>query len=132
MGKYHDEDELSRLTPEIENAANTNSRLICQKPAHDTIINAEVLIHQGDNIRTYNVLQQLNVLDVTTDGQYDDNPGLTSNIYDVELPDGTVNNAVPISLPKILPQVNSDSFTMTMMEWIIDHKLNTATAAYKR
>mgnify|MGYP001272535206 CR=1 FL=1 len=63
-------------------------------------------------------------------GKYDDNPSLNSIIYDVEFPDGTVKEySANVIAENMLTQVDSDGFTMTLMEGIIDHKVDAAAAA---
>ena len=88
--EYYDEDELPRLNPEIEDEVDTNGKLIYQQPAYDKIINAKVLLQQKDNVRTAKVIRRVIGPDGITVGQYYDNPGLNSIIYDLEIPDGNV------------------------------------------
>ena len=65
-------------------------------------------------------------------GKYDDNPALNSIVYDVEFPDGNVKEySANIIAENMLTQVDSDGFTMTMMEGIIDHKIDTDVAVSK-
>jgi len=57
---------------------------------------------------------------------------LNSIVYDVEFPDGTVKEySANIIAENMLTQVDSDGFTMTMMEGIIDHKKDTDVAVSK-
>ena len=65
-------------------------------------------------------------------GKYGDNPFLNSIVYDIEFPDGTVKEYIAnIIADKMLTQVDSDGFTMTMMEGIIDQKIDTDVAVSK-
>ena len=45
---YEDLHEDERVIPEIEDAVDQNGRLIDQQPAYDKLINAEVLLQQGE------------------------------------------------------------------------------------
>ena len=130
--EYHDDDESPRLIPEIEDIVDANGRLLCQQPAYDKIINAEVLLQHGDSVQSAKVLQRSLGPDGITVGKYDDNPGLNSIIYDVEFPDGTVKEySANVIAENMLTQVDSDGFTMTLMEGIVDHKVDAAAAVSK-
>ena len=53
-------------------------------------------------------------------------------VYDLEFPDGTIKEySANIIAENMLTQVDSDGFTMTMMEGIIDHKKDESTAISK-
>ena len=68
----------------------------------------------------------------TIAGEYDDNPILNSIIYEVECPDGTIKKySANIIAENMLTQVNSDGFTMTMMDDIIDHQKDAAMTVSK-
>ena len=78
------------------------------------------------------MLQQSIVHNGLIVGKYDDNPCLNSIVYDIEFPDGTVKEySANIIAENMLTQVDSDGFTMTMMEGIIDHKIDTDVAVSK-
>ena len=49
--EYYDDDESPRLIPEIEDIVDANGRFLCQQPAYDKIINAEVLLQHGDSVQ---------------------------------------------------------------------------------
>ena len=54
-------------------------------------------------------------------GTYDDNPFLNTIIYEVEFPDGQVKDyAANVIAENMLTQVDSDGFTLSMMDGIID------------
>ena len=130
--EYHDQDEPARCIPEIEDVVDIEGKLLCQQPAYDRIINAEVLLQHGDKVQSAKVLQQSIGPNGLIAGKYDDNPALNSIVYDVEFPDGTVKEySANIIAENMLTQVDSDGFTMTMMEGIIDHKIDTDVAVSK-
>ena len=54
--EYHDMDEPARCIPEIEDVVGIGGKLLCQQPAYDKIINAEVLIQNGDELQAAKVL----------------------------------------------------------------------------
>ena len=107
-------------------------KLLCQQPACDKTINAEVLLQIGNEVQSARVLQRSIGPDGHIAGKHDDNPFLNSIVYDAEFPDGTVKeHSANIIAENMLTQVDSDGFTMTMMEGIIDHKIDTDAAVSK-
>ena len=57
---------------------------------------------------------------------------MNSIVYDVEFPDGTVKEySANVIAENMLTQVDSDGFTLTMMDGIIDHKMDTDVAISK-
>ena len=130
--EYRDRDEPPRCIPEVRDVVDIDGKLLCQQPAYDKIINAEVLLQQGDEVQSAKVLQRPIGPNGTIVGKYDDNPALNSMVYDVEFPDGAVKEySANIIAENMLTQVDSDGFTMTMMEGIIDHKKDTDVAVSK-
>ena len=130
--EYHDKEELPRHIPESEDGVDKTGKLLCQKPAYDRIINAEVLLQNGDEVQKSKVIQRSIGPDGTTVGKYDDNPQMNSIIYDVEFPDGTIKEySTNVIAENMLSQVDSDGFTVTVMEGIIDHKVDANNAVQK-
>ena len=127
-----DDDEDPRVTPEIEDSVDTNGNLLDQQPAYDKLINAEVMLQLGEELQTAKVVQRSLGPDGRTAGEYDDNPILNSVVYDVEFPDGTIREyAANIIAENMLTQVDSEGFSLTMMEGIIDYRKDAATAVSK-
>ena len=57
---------------------------------------------------------------------------MNSIVYDVEFPDGIIKEySANIIVDNMLSQVDSDGFTVTVMEGIIDHKVDANTAVQK-
>ena len=70
--------------------------------------------------------------DGTITGTYDTNPYLNSMIYEVEFPDGQIREyAANVIAENMLTQVDSDGFSTTMLEAIIDYCKDEATAVPK-
>ena len=129
---YHDDDELPRHIPDVEDVVDATGKVLCQQPAYDKIINAEVLLQNGDSLQTARVQRRSIGPDGTTVGKYNDNPFMNSITYDVEFPDGTVKEySANVIAENMLSQVDDDGFALTMMEGIIDHKMDTAVAVPK-
>jgi hypothetical protein len=130
--EYHDEDEDARVIPDIEDTVDANGKLLNQHRAYDQIINAEVSLQLGDNMATGKVTKRAVGPDGTVTGSYDNNPYLNSMIYEVEFPDGQIREyAANLIAENMLTQVDSDGYSITMMEGIIDYKKDPAVAVSK-
>jgi hypothetical protein len=131
--EYEDADEIARTIPEIEDTVDTRGKLLNQQPAYDRLINAEVQLQLGDDMINAKVKKRALGHDGTTVGTYDDNPMLNSIIYEVEFPDGQVKEYSANTIAEnMLTQVDSDGFTLTMMEGIVDYQKDDATAVSKQ
>ena len=65
-------------------------------------------------------------------GKNDDNPYLNSIMYEVELVDGRIKEyGANIITENMLTQVDSDGFSLTLMEGIIDYKHDDSIATPK-
>jgi hypothetical protein len=121
--EYEDDDEVAQKVPEIEDTVDANGKLLNQHPAYDQIINAEVSLQLGDEMKTRKVTKRAVGPDCMVTGSYDSNPYLNSMSYEVEFPDGQIKEyAANIIAKNMLTQVDSDGYSTTMMEGIINHK----------
>ena len=131
--EYRDEDEEPRIIPDIEDAVDANGRLLNQQPAYDKIINSEVQLQLGDDMVTGKVSRRALGPDGKVAGSYDDNPVLNSIVYEVEFPDGQVKEyAANVIAENMLTQVDSEGFSLTMMEGIVDYEKDESNAVSKQ
>ena len=129
---YHDDEETPQQLHDHEDIVDVTGKVLCQQPAYDKIINAEVMLQNGDKLQSAKVLQRSIGPDGTIEGRYNDNPVLNSIIYDVEFPDGTIKEySANVIAENMLSQVDSDGFSMTVMEGIINHQMDETTAVHK-
>jgi hypothetical protein len=91
---------MPNLVPDIEDAIDTQGKLINQQPAYDKLINAEAQLQMGDKMMTAKVIKRSIGPDGCTAGEYDDNPMLNSIVYNVEFPDGQVKEYSANLMPK--------------------------------
>eukprot|EP00957_Ditylum_brightwellii_P066875 5075546-Ditylum_brightwellii.AAC.1 len=78
-------------------------------PAYELLLNAEVSLQLGDEMRVGKVTQHAIGPNGTITGTYDDNPMMNTIIYNVEFPDKQVHEyAANIITENMLTQVNSD------------------------
>ena len=130
--EYSDDDELPRQIPDIEDTVDATGKLICQQPAYDKLINAEVHLQHGNKVQAAKVIKRSLGPDGNINGSYDDNPFLNSLLYDVEFADGTIKEySANVIAENMLTQVDAEGFSKTMMESIIDHKMDESTAVSK-
>ena len=62
-------------------------------------------------------------------GSYDDNPLQNSIVYEVEFPDGQVKEySANIIAENMLSQVDSEGFSTSIMQSIVDYKKDEAVA----
>jgi hypothetical protein len=109
--------------PDIEDTVDVNGRLLDQKPAYDTIINARVLLQQGEEYVTCKIFGRATGPDGKTYGKYDENPCLNSVMYEVEMPDGQVKEyCANVIAQNMLAQVDPDGYSMALMGGIVDHR----------
>ena len=122
-----DSDEVQ--VPDFEDIVDSTGKVLNQQPAHDKLINAEILLQLDDTV----VLGKVKGRSVSDDGKvtgrYDDNPILNSIVYDVEFPDGQVKEyAANILAENMLSQVDHDGHSMLLMKEIVDYRKDPTTA----
>eukprot|EP00957_Ditylum_brightwellii_P129366 9868319-Ditylum_brightwellii.AAC.1 len=86
--EYKNDDEPARVTPDIEDSVDATGRLLNTMPSYNLLLNAEVSLQLGDEVRVGKVTQRAIRPDGTITGTYDNNPMMNTMIYDVEFPDG--------------------------------------------
>ena len=130
--EYEDEYEPKRTVPDIEDTVDGNGKLLNQQPAYDRILHSEVSLQLGDNMTVGKVTKRAIGPDGTVAGTYDENPYLNSMIYEVEFPDGQLKEyAANVIAENMLTQVDSDGYSLTMMEAIVDYRKDEAVAVPK-
>ena len=116
-------------SPDHEDILDSTGRILEQQPAFDKIINAEVMIQNGDEMAMGKVARQSLDADGRMTGIYHDSPFLNTITYDVEFPDGQVNKyGTNIIAEKMLTQVDSDGYSLSLMDSIIDHQRDLSQA----
>jgi hypothetical protein len=116
-----------RTVPEIEDTVDARGHLPNQQPVYDKLINAKVQLQLGDDITS------ATGSDGKTIVTYNDNPILNLIVYEVEFPDRQVKEYSANTIAEnMLIQVNSDGFTLTLMEGIVDYRKDKATSVSKQ
>ena len=121
-------DELAE-SPDHEDILDSMGRILEQQLAFDKIINAEVMIQNGDEMAMGKVARRSLDADGRTAGTYHDNPFLNTITYDVEFPNGQVKEyGTNIIAENMLTQVDSDGYSLSLMYSIIDHQRDPSQA----
>ena len=126
-----DDDEMDGLveSPDHEDILDSTGRILEQQPAFDKIINAEVMIQNGDEMTMGKVTRRSLDVDGRMTGTYRDSPFLNTITYDVEFPDGQVKEyGANIIAENMLTQVDLDGYSLSLMDSIIDHQRDPSQA----
>ena len=125
---YDEIDELVE-SPDHEDILDSTGRILEQQPAFDKIINGEVMIQNGDEMAMGKVARQSLDADGRTTGTYHDNPFLNTITYNVEFPNGQVKDyGTNIIAENMLTQVDSDGYSLSLMDSIIDDQRDLSQA----
>ena len=120
---YEDDEEEPQSILEVDEAVDTQGKAIYLNPPYDNMINAEILLHHNDKVQTGRVIQRAIGPDGVPVGKYDQDPRLNSLVYEVEFPDGQVKEyAANVLAENMLSQVDSEGFSTTLFDGIIDYK----------
>ena len=116
-------------SPNHEDILDSTGRVLEQQLAFDKIINAEVMIQNGDEMTMGKVTRRSLDADGRMTGTYHDNPFLNTITYDVEFPDGQVKEYGANIIAENMPtQVDSDRYSLSLMDSIIDHQRDPSQA----
>jgi len=115
--------------PDIEDILDSTGKILNQQPMWDNMINAEIILQQGDKLQLGKVKRRSIDDSGKTIGTYSDNPILNSIIYEVEFPDGELKEyAANILAENMLSQVDDEGHNILLMRDIIDFKKDEAIA----
>jgi len=105
---YEDDEEVPRTIPENE-AVDARGTTLFQQSVTDTMINAEVLLPQGEGLVAAKVIRRSLDEDGKVIGNHNDMPMFNTMLYDVEFPDGAVKPyAANVIADNIDEQVDSE------------------------
>jgi hypothetical protein len=115
--------------PDIEDTVDANGKLSNQQPVCDKILQSEVSLQLGEGMTVGKVTKRALGPDGTITGAYDENPVLNAITHEVEFPDGQLKEcAANVIAENVLTQVDSDGFSLTMMEAMIAHRKDETVA----
>ena len=95
-------------------------------------MNAEIFVQAEEGHVSGNITKWVFGPDGKVAGKYDDNPYLNSIMYEVELADGRIKEyGANIIAENMLAQIDSDGFSLSLMEGIIDSRRDDSVAIPK-
>ena len=115
--EYEDDVESPRVIPTYGDPVDISGNALNQQPSYDKMIDAEVILGQGDKLRTVTVKARSLGEDGRTIGTYyDEHHILNSVVYDVEFPDGEIHEySTNVIAENLLSQVDDEGFTVTVL-----------------
>ena len=115
--------------PDIEDILDSTGKVLNQQPMWDKLINAEILLQQGDRLQLGKVNRRSVDDSGSIIGTYSENPIMNSIVYEVEFPDGELQEyAANILAENMLSQVDDEGHNILLMRDIIDYKKDEAIA----
>ena len=129
---YEDDSEEPRTVPDIEDSVDCSGRLINQLAAYDHLLNVEVQLELGKELMMGKVKCHAVGPEGKVVGKYDNNPFLNSMMYEVEFVDGQVQEySANVIAENMLTRVDSEGFSTTLMEGIVDCCKDESVAVMK-
>ena len=123
---------MSKWHIDIEDTVDSQGKLMNQLPAYNCLLNAEILVQDEEGQLSGKVIKRAFGPYGKVTGKYDDNPYLNSIMYEVELVDGRIKEyGVNIIAENMLTQVDSDGFSLMLMEGIMNYKHDDSIATPK-
>ena len=105
-----------------EDPVDQNGTPVFENSFGDTLINAEVLLPQGEDLQKARVMKRRINTDGNEIGTYDSNPLLNSIIYEVKFPDGTVQDyGANVIAENLYSQLDEDGHRQQVLDCILEH-----------
>ena len=112
-----EDEEVDLLQSFDDDPVDHEGKAIFSQPFYDILINAEVLLPQGEEMTNAKVIRRSE----GEQGQYDENPLLNTILYDVEFDDGTVKQYAANTIAmNMYDQVDRDGYSLTTFDCIVD------------
>ena len=123
--------EVAPTIPEADDA-DSQGQPLHDSPDAEVLLNAEVLLPQGEELRLAKVIRKHKDSDDKVTGDYNEIPMLNTVVYDVLFPDGAVKQySANIIAENILRQVDVDGYHSQLLEGILEHKKDSRAVEKK-
>ena len=127
----YDEGEEPPIIPD-EDPVDADGKAVFDQPYSDLLLNAEVLLPQGEDIKSAKVIGRSKDSNGDVVGEYDANPLLNSLLYDVEFSDGTIRSyGANVIAQNMYQHLDSDGHAHFTLEAIVDHHVDYDVAVRK-
>ena len=131
LADFYSNDDVDTTTKHDDDPVDVTGQAVFEKPFNDLLINAEVLLPQGEDLKPAKVKGRSKDIHGDIIGTFDDNPLLNSILYDVEFPDGAVKQYAANTIAEnMYSQVDHQGYSTTILDSIVDYsKDGTAVTA---
>ena len=117
------EEEGDSVQPMEAGIVDADGKRLNQQSANDLLINAEVLLPEGEHKHMAKVIMRAVDENGQLIGSFDEVPALNTLLYDVEFPDGALKQyAANVIAENILYQVDHNGRHSHVLEGVIDHR----------
>ena len=125
---YSDEIESDLADiPNDEDPLDEDGTAAFEQPITDMLINAELNLTQGEEIRNARVIGRSKGSDGNVKGTYHENPMLNTLMYDVEFPDGEVKEySANVIAMNMYSQVDAEGHRTQLVEGIVDFRKDSS------
>ena len=105
-----------------DDPVDASGKAVFEQPFYDAIIHAEVMLPQGEKMKSARVKGRSKDSEGHLIGSYDSNPLLNSMLYDVEFPDGAIRQYAANTIAQnMYAQVDEDGYSVSMLDTIADY-----------
>ena len=126
-----DDDEEPPPPEVLEDPVDATGQAVYEQPFTDILLNTEVLLPQGEEMKRAKVTRRSKDQDGDLIGTYDANPLLNTMVYDVEFDDGTVREyGANIIAQNMYAQVDENGRSQSILKAIVDHHVYTTHSGY--
>jgi hypothetical protein len=113
-----------------EDPVDNDGTAVFEKPITDHLINAELSLPQGENLKSAKVIGRSKNEHGVTIGTYNNNPLLNTMVYDVEFPDGEVREySANVIAENIYAQSDIDGHSYNILDGIVDYERDPSAVA---
>ena len=120
----YDEDEEPPFIPD-DDPVDATGKAVYEQPFTDMLLNAEVLLPQGEEMKAAKVIRRSKNTDGDIVGKYHVNPMLNTLAYDVEFPDGSIREYAANTIAmNMYAQVDTNGHTTYTLDSIINHSMD--------
>ena len=110
-----------------EDPLDGDNTTLMERSVTDTLISAEVLLPQGEEMKSAKVVGRTKDDSGQTIGSFHNNPLLNTIIYDVEFPDGSIREyAANVIAQNMYIQVDSQGQSTLLLKSILDYSMDSS------
>ena len=118
-----DDDEEPIIIPE-EDPIDSTGRAIYEQPFTDALLHAEVLLPQGEEVKSGKVIGRTVSDTGDSIGVFNENPLLNTIIYDVQFPNGDIREyAANVIAQNMFSQVDEQGRSHVLLDSILDYSM---------